>query len=182
MQEFSKRLNDLRTSHQWSMQALADLANVSKSMICKIESGDVQPTLDVASRLANAFGISLSEMLQPTIKQSILLIKKADQTVWQDPVSHMQRFILSPTYSGCKVEWIRVILPAKTSSGLLTGNKIQFKKKYFYLLDGELEVSCENAIYHLEKNDSFYFEAKDIHEVRNPGETPAEYFVVSELQ
>ncbi|QLH42598.1 MAG: cupin domain-containing protein [Coxiellaceae bacterium] len=119
------------------MQALAELAQVSKSMICKIEQNKVQPTLDVAARLAAALDRTLSEMLHPNVKARTVYIPAGEQAVWHD-AQHIIRKLLSPVFEGMTLEWLQVTLPAQTSISCLPmplGGE-----KYVYMLKGELEI------------------------------------------
>jgi transcriptional regulator with XRE-family HTH domain len=75
MSYFAKQLKTLRTQKNWSMQELSDSAGVSKSMICKIENEEVQPTIDVAARLAKALKVTISEMLHSTNEDEVIHLK-----------------------------------------------------------------------------------------------------------
>src|SRR3989338_5069206 len=110
MSPFAKQLNALRLQKGYSMQALAELANVSKSMICKIEQDKVQPTLDVAARLAYALGKTLSEMLHIGEKARVIFIPAGQQPVWHD-ADKVTRKLLSPAFEGMTVEWLQSTLP-----------------------------------------------------------------------
>ena len=61
---FSKRLKELRKKAGWSQQKLAEKAGLSYNVITKIEQGAArQPTIQTMIKLADAFGISLDEVV-----------------------------------------------------------------------------------------------------------------------
>lgn len=60
---FAQRLRELRGSRKLSQQALADIANVEKRTIQKIEMAQWSPTLDTLVSIARALGISMSELM-----------------------------------------------------------------------------------------------------------------------
>lgn len=60
----SKRLKELRKKRNWTQQKLAEKAGVSFNAITKIEQGAAEyPTLRTLLKLADAFGISLDELV-----------------------------------------------------------------------------------------------------------------------
>lgn len=53
-----------RTERGLSLQSLAKVSGVSKSMISQVENGQVNPTLAVLWKLANGLGLSLHDLLE----------------------------------------------------------------------------------------------------------------------
>ncbi len=102
MSFFAERLKRLRQERQMSMQALADAAGVSKSMICKIESTEVQPTLDVAGKLAVALGKTLSEMFHSPQTPSVIQLTTEEQAIWID-AQNIKRRNISPILEAQKL-------------------------------------------------------------------------------
>ena len=64
MQAFGQHLRRLREARGWSQQALADVADVSKPTIYRLETARYSVTLDVLASLARGLEISLSELMQ----------------------------------------------------------------------------------------------------------------------
>lgn len=58
-------IRSFRSAKGESLQALAQRAGVSKSMIAQIESGKTSPTLAVLAKLAKAMEINLRDLVQP---------------------------------------------------------------------------------------------------------------------
>ncbi|MDO7849570.1 helix-turn-helix transcriptional regulator [Hymenobacter sp. M29] len=56
-------MQSLREAKGYSQQALADIANVEKSTIKRIEQAHYSPTLDVLISLARALDIELSVLM-----------------------------------------------------------------------------------------------------------------------
>lgn len=61
--DFPERLVHLRKHKQLTQQGLADLAEISLSILKRYESGKAQPTLPVLRRLAIALGVSGDALL-----------------------------------------------------------------------------------------------------------------------
>ena len=63
LQAFGQHLRRLREARGWSQQALADVADVSKPTIYRIETARFSVTLDVLVSLAQALEIPLGELV-----------------------------------------------------------------------------------------------------------------------
>jgi DNA-binding XRE family transcriptional regulator len=64
LQAFGQHLRRLREARGWSQQALADVADVSKPTIYRLETARYSVTLDVLASLAQGLEIPLSELMQ----------------------------------------------------------------------------------------------------------------------
>ena len=60
--EFGKRLKQLRLQANMSQEELAEWAGVSVATLSKLERGVVLPTLETATRIANALQLTLPEL------------------------------------------------------------------------------------------------------------------------
>jgi transcriptional regulator with XRE-family HTH domain len=57
---FGQRIKDLRTAKGYSKQALADMLNIDKHQLFRIEAGEIATSIMTAYRLAEVFGITVS--------------------------------------------------------------------------------------------------------------------------
>lgn len=55
----TNHLRDLRAQRGWSQQQLADLLDVSRQSVNAIETGRYDPSLPLAFRIAELFGLSI---------------------------------------------------------------------------------------------------------------------------
>ncbi len=61
--KMSKIIIDLRKDKGWSQADLAKQTDISQVMVGKYERGDAIPSLEVAKKIADAFGISLDYLV-----------------------------------------------------------------------------------------------------------------------
>ena len=181
MSYFAESLKALRQTADLSLQALADKAGVSKSMISKVERDEVQPTLDVASRLAKALGKTLSEMLHAPQTTQVVFLPATDQAVWIDSQG-IKRQNISPVFEGLKIEWLLVELPVNAAILKCVAVNTQGVEKYILVVSGQLEVKVEEQVFRLSKGDSLYFDACCVHEFYNVGKEVTTYYVVVKHQ
>lgn len=59
---FGRRLRELRLEKGWSQETLANLAEIDRTYIPGIESGKRNVSLVVIEKLANVFGINISQL------------------------------------------------------------------------------------------------------------------------
>ena len=58
----NNRLRVLRAERQWSQQDLADRLEVSRQSVNAIETGKYDPSLPLAFRIADTFGLAIEEI------------------------------------------------------------------------------------------------------------------------
>lgn len=58
----NNRLRVLRAERQWSQQDLADALGVSRQSVNAIETGKYDPSLPLAFRIADVFGLAIEEI------------------------------------------------------------------------------------------------------------------------
>lgn len=57
--DIGSKIIELRKAKNWSQAELADNINVSRVIIGKYERNDASPSIDIAKKMADAFGVSL---------------------------------------------------------------------------------------------------------------------------
>jgi transcriptional regulator with XRE-family HTH domain len=62
-QAFAGHLRTLRERRGWSQQALADVADVAKKTIYRLETAQTSPTLEVLACLAEGLEVSLRDLV-----------------------------------------------------------------------------------------------------------------------
>lgn len=60
----TNRLRDLRAARGWSQQELAQRLDVSRQSVNAIETGRYDPSLPLAFRIAELFGLAIEEVFQ----------------------------------------------------------------------------------------------------------------------
>ncbi len=58
------RLKVLRAERDWNQQDLADALGVSRQSVNAIETGKYDPSLPLAFRIADLFGLAIEEIFQ----------------------------------------------------------------------------------------------------------------------
>ena len=77
-QVLQDRVTLLRKKNKLTLDQLASLSGVSRSMLSQIERGQANPTLAVTFRIAQAFGISIGELVEQAGSSANIDIVHAD--------------------------------------------------------------------------------------------------------
>jgi len=173
---FASSLRDLRKARKVSLQIISGRAGVSKSLVSKIERNEVQPSLNVAVKLASALDTTLPEMLRYDHYDRIVKLAKAEQGVIRNRKQGWERLILSPSFHGARVEISRLTLNSRTSLGSFPPHP-KGSEEYIYVLQGALRVKVNGSAIQLDEGDCLFFEADRMHTVENFGSKKAIFFV-----
>lgn len=71
-QALSSRVTALRKKNKLTLDQLAGASGVSRSMLSQIERGQANPTLTVTFRIAQAFGMSIGELVDQAWQSSTI--------------------------------------------------------------------------------------------------------------
>lgn len=174
---FAAMLRQLRTSRELSLQDLSERAQVSRSMISKIEREEVQPSLDVAVRLADALGTRLNAMIRSDSYARVVKLERDRQLVIRDPRNRWERRQLSPSFTASRIEVLRGKLAPHQDTGKSVSHP-QRAEEYISVLRGRMNVRLDGHLVELEEGDSLFFEGDQGHVLENPGNVEVDYVVV----
>lgn len=171
----ANNLKILREEMKLSLDSVAKLTGVSKSMLGQIERGEVNPTISVLWKIANGLKISFTTLLE--MPESETNVIKAGDI--KPLVEDGGRFINHPVFAfdeNKRFETYRItIVHGGHSDSLahLTGTK-----EYITLFSGSVVITVNQQEYPLGKGDSICFKADAPHSYRNDGQDTAELSMV----
>lgn len=172
-----ERIRQLRKRHSWTLQQLASTSGVSRSMLSQVERGSANPTLSVAFRIAQAFGISLADLVDgATAEQGMDVIRKTEeQFVFRDDDNCKIR-TLSPLNLEKDVEFYEVTLHPQ--GRLESAAHFQGTREFLTVQSGSIEVQSGEVSVVLKKGDSVQYAADVDHSINNIGKRDAVIFLV----
>ena len=173
----AKEIRHFRKKSQLSLEQLAEASGVSRSMISKIERCETVPSTVILSKLAEALGVTFSQLMAPAVDREIVHIPAARQPILRDEQSGFQRRCLSPVLPARGVDWVLNTLPP----GSETGNFVAHRRgveEYIYVLRGKLRAVIGDKEVQLSEGDSLYFQADTNHAFFNVGRTDCQYFLI----
>ncbi|QSQ21067.1 helix-turn-helix transcriptional regulator [Pyxidicoccus parkwayensis] len=172
------RIRELRQVQGMTLEALAERSGVSRAMISKVERGDNNPTLLVAVRLAAGLGVGLTDLLaKRRPHQPRVHLPPSAQPTFRDSQSGIVRQLLSPVFEAHGVEFIRLTLPAQTSTGELPAYRAGVGKS-LAVEKGTLRIDFPDGSVTVAAEEAFYFESDVPHAFVNVGRGPCVFYVV----
>jgi transcriptional regulator with XRE-family HTH domain len=172
----AERLGQLRQARHLSLDELAKLSGVSRATLSRLEHGEVSPTAAVLGRLCAAYGMTMSRLLAEVEGEGAALVRMGEQPLWIDPETGFRRQSISPPAGGLAGEMILGELPS--------GVEIVYDRParpglehHLYLLEGELEMTIEQTVYHLHPGDCLRYRLFGASKFRSTGRDPAHYIL-----
>ena len=171
-------VKERRVSLGFGLRELADKAQVSKSLLSKIENHRSIPSLPVLLRIAQGLQTNLSDLsagIETDNADEYVLIRKNERKkeVRENAVgfryqSLIMRFIHNILFEASIVTLSR---DAKRKAVSSDGSEL------LYILRGTIEFRLGQERILLEPGDALFFEGRIPHVPRNVGRESAEYFV-----
>jgi transcriptional regulator with XRE-family HTH domain len=171
------RIRRLRRERGLTLDLLAERSGVSRAMISKLERGEKNPTLVVAAKVAEGLGVSLSQLVGVEERREIMVVRRERRMIMRDPVTGFERQLLSPSFGGRGIEFIRNVVPEGSSSGEFPPHR-RGVEEYVVVESGRLRAVLGGEDYLLEEGDALYFEADISHRFDNAGEAECRYYLV----
>lgn len=172
------RIRYRRKKRVWTLDQLADASGVSRAGISRIERGETVPSTTTLSRIAEALGLSFSELMsvQSNEEGEVVLLEPCQQPVFTDE-NGFERRCIAPVLPSKGLDWVHNKLPAGATSGTLFAHTTAVEE-YLYVLDGKLEVRLGESVHELKAGDSLYYRAQLPRQFTAIGKRPCQYMMV----
>lgn len=173
------KLRTRRRGLDLTLRQVAEQAKCSESMICKIETGKVNPSLTLLRRLAETLSINVAALFDESGPAEVVqragyrprldndVLRQGDGVVLERLVPHAAKNALQAN--------IHIIGVGGASDGLIT----HAGEEVGYVLEGEVELTVGEERWHLRAGDSFHFRSEQAHGYRNLGRTTAQILWVN---
>lgn len=159
------------------METLAERSGVSRAMLSKLERGEKNPTLVVTAKVAEGLGVSLTQLVGVEERREVVVVPRDRRMVMRNPETGFERQLLSPSFGGRGVEFVRNVVPEGSTSGEFPPHR-RGVEEYVAVEKGRLRAVLGGEEYLLEEGDALYFEADVSHRFDNAGDGECSYYLV----
>jgi transcriptional regulator with XRE-family HTH domain len=160
------RLRNFRQERQMTLQELADVTDLSPSMLSLVERGRAAPSIQSLIVIANALNVTMSDLIvADKSDEERIVVHASDQPFVKAAQNVVRRVLREDRSRGISLA-INEYEP-ETGSSLKRGGHSGFE--YGFVLDGMLTVELENVTYQLKAGDLIAFESKRPHRFWNKG-------------
>lgn len=170
-------LREMRRSRGLSLDQLAQLSGVSRSMISKVEREEATPSTTVLSRLAESLSVTFAELLSPMSRGEVVVLTADRQPTMIDPESGFTRRCIAPILPSRGLDWVRNTLPPGESAGEFMPHRPGVEE-YIYVLSGVLRANLGEESHLLRTGDALYFQAHVSHAFENVGDEDCDYLLI----
>ena len=172
-----RRVKELRTTRDWSLDTLAQASGVSKSMLSQIEREQANPTLAVTYKVAQAFGVSIGELVEsPSASSSIEVVRADDDQHLYRADNDCTIRTLSPLQLEKDVEFYEVLIAA--NGALRSAPHFDGTREFLTVQKGRVRLESGDDSNELNRGDSAKYRADVSHAISNIGRGEAHLFLV----
>lgn len=171
------QVRKMRKKYHWTLAQLSAASGVSRSMLSQIERNQANPTLGVAYRIAQAFGISLNDLVDvPKKRPAIDVILAGDRSNFFRADDDCRIRTLSPLNLEKDVEFYELVLhPGKS---LRSAPHFEGTREFLTIQQGSVKLTSGSEQCELQRGDSAHYPADVPHSIENTGRTDVIAFLV----
>lgn len=173
----AQRIREFRKKRLLTLEQLAERSQLTQSVLSKVENSRVTPSLAALSRIAEALGVTLAELVAGIDdERRMTVVRRGDRPVIQKTRGS---FIYRGTASTRQAKRIGSLIveipPAAPSEEMLSRGDEEF----ILVTKGSVEIACGKESCRLSTGDSLFFDATESYQVSNPTNSVAEILCVS---
>jgi XRE family transcriptional regulator, regulator of sulfur utilization len=166
----AQNLKRMREEKKLSLDKLAELTGVSKSMLRQIERGESSPTISTVWKISNGLKVSFTSLLNAE-QSDTSMVRRADITPLIEDSGRYRLYPLFPIEEGRRFEVYTIEIDAGGS--LSAEAHPQGTEEFITVYAGELTVGVGGETYRVAEGDALRFRADRSHSYHNQGAIPA---------
>jgi transcriptional regulator with XRE-family HTH domain len=171
-----ERVRHRRKAQNMSLKEVAELANISISLLSQIERGISSPSVRVLASLASALNVGLGNLFDDSLnlisqERDKIVVRARDRKhlgFWRTGIS---KELLTPQTGESGLEIFMVVI----EPGGNTGSQVYTHEgeEGGMVLEGAIIIEVNGKVYQLSAGDSFRFSSSHPHSFRNVEKEPA---------
>jgi len=168
------RLKDARRAKGLSLDAVAKLSGVSRSMVSQIERGESSPTISTLWNLTKALQVDFAGLLEDGLESRIEVLRSGVVPTIENHGTGCSIRILSPPEAAGQHEVYE--LRFAQGGALDSQPHAQGAREHLTVIQGRLTVTSGEAVEQLSEGDTARYPADVVHSISADG--PARAFLV----
>ncbi|WP_172196004.1 helix-turn-helix domain-containing protein [Saccharibacillus qingshengii] len=162
----SQNLKRLRAERKLSLDKLADLTGISKTMLGQIERGESSPSLTTVWKIANGLKVSFTSLIVEPPAEAVL-VRRQDTQIMEELELKYRLYPMFPYDAEPGFE----VYTVEIEPGGMLGSEPHREgtEEWITLFAGTLEVEVGGDTYRLESGDAIRFKADRPHCYRSAG-------------
>lgn len=163
------RIRNLRIVQRRTLQEIADACDLSKSMVSKIETNTVVPSVATLVKIAKALGTNVSVLMEENEAKTSVVIsaQKASENITKTD----RGYHIFPYASEFKEKKMQPFLFVARKGEVKEHHLTHEGEEFIHILEGELKLQVGSVEYTLKQGDSAYFNALEQHGIMPVSDT-----------
>lgn len=167
--QIGETLKTIRTEQGLSIRDLAAQADISAASLSNLERNLNSPTLDSLSKICNALGIHMIDLLQQNEHEERMITRVHDRTtLTTEGSSQITYELVTPTNKAFKSLYITM---APLCNYGYTAKNFP-SDEICFIISGEMEIIVDDVAHILSTGDTIYINAKSDYKYRNLSNVP----------
>ena len=177
--KLGKRIRDIRKQKSITLIELSEATDVAQATLSRMENGQMMGTVESHRKIAEALGVSLSNLYDGIDSRSegVKKLKATDKRKVVAKNESTRSELLISNVSSKRIVPELITLSSRGKTPMDRGDRDV--EKFVWVLDGKIKVAFQNAEYELEANETLYFDASTPHRLINLGKHTAKILSVS---
>lgn len=171
----AKNIKRLREENKLSMEEVAKLSTVSKSMLAQIERGDGNPTISTLWKISNGMKVPF-DALTVRPKNPYEIVKTSEiQPILEDN-GKVKNYSIFPDDENRRF----AVYYLELAEGSYWESEPHLKgtTEFITIFTGEIEIYADGQRFIVKKGESIRFKADAIHSYKNIGKEPAKLHMI----
>jgi len=160
--DFGAKVRELRESHNWTIEALAEATGQSPDFMEKVEAGTVTPPVAFLLRFAKALKIDPETFLR---REEKALIRSLREQAFMKRTRDYSYQTLSPGEESRHLRAFMVTIEARKAH-----KPVAYKhegEEFIFVMEGELKLSLGNKDHRLKAGESIHFNSDTPHKLKS---------------
>lgn len=173
-EQIGKKIKNLRKRNGLTQQELADRTELTKGFISQLERGQVSPSVVTLFDLIECLGTTPSDFFKDSEDEYIVFSDEDYFEKIDDSGNSIQWIV--PTAQGNQMEPLLVVIQPYQS---LEEDSPHSGEEFGFVISGKILLTIGEKQYVVNRNESFYYQANQVHKIENVSGHPAKLIWVS---
>lgn len=170
-----QKLRHARRIHKLTLRSVADQIGCSESMLSKIETGRVMPSLQMLAKLAEVLGTNIAALFNDEQRMTVTVYQQGQRQVMGlgSKRDHADFTVLERLIPYAEGRLLNANLHVVPAGGGSNGTLSHPGEEVGFVVEGFIELTVDGNPYLLGPGSSFFYQSSLPHSYRNIGTTVA---------
>ncbi len=176
--QLAQRIRRLRTERGLTLEQVAERANLTKSVLSKVENFRVTPSLPGLARIAEALEVTVAELVEGLDEKPRMVVVRRDERVSVERDRPESRIVYEALAHKRRDKAMEPFLLHVPSGVARPGRLAHEGEEFIMVLEGAVDYDYGDERLRLEAGDCMYADGSVEHTLNNPLQSTAEVLVV----